>query len=135
MELIVWDPSFSENVEFLDKQHQMLIQIINDLYNAILVGNEKDTIEKLIGQLLTHAAMHFAREEHYFDIFGYPDTDIHKKQHKDFEKKISAFEGDFKAGRESVSKDITKFLSDWVVEHIKENDKKIGPFLNERGVQ
>jgi hemerythrin len=135
MELIVWDPSFSVNVEFLDKQHRMLIQIINDLHNATRVGNEKDTIEKLIGHLLTHATMHFAREEHYFDIFGYPDTDIHKKQHKDFGKRISAFEDDFKAGREGVSKDTMKFLSDCVVEHIKENDKKIGPFLNERGVQ
>ena len=135
MELIVWDPSFSVNVEFLDKQHQMLVQMINDLHDVMINGNEKDAIGRLIEQLLTYSAMHFAREEHYFDIFGYPDTDIHKKQHKDFERKISAFETDFKAGRESVSKDIMKFLGNWLVEHIKGSDKQYGPFLNERGVQ
>ena len=123
MELIVWDPSFSVNVEFLDKQHQMLIQMINDLHNTILAGNEKDTVEKLIGQLLTHAAMHFAREEHYFDQFGYPEADIHKKQHKDFEKKVSAFQADLKADRQSLSQDIMQFLSNWLVEHIKGSDK------------
>jgi hemerythrin len=135
MELIVWEPSFSVNVEFLDKQHQMLVQMINDLHDAMLDGNEKETIGKLIEQLLTYAAMHFAREEHYFDIFGYPDTDMHKKQHKDFERKISVFETDFKAGRESVSTEIMKFLGDWLAEHIKGSDKQYSQFLNARGVQ
>jgi hemerythrin len=135
MELIVWDSSFSVNVAFLDKQHQMLVQMINDLHDAMLNGNANETTGKLIEQLLTYAAMHFAREEHYFDIFGYPETDIHKKQHKDFERRISAFETDFKAGRESVSKDIMKFLGDWLVEHIKGSDKKYSLFLHERGVR
>jgi hemerythrin len=135
MELIVWEPSFSVNVEFLDKQHQMLVQMINDLHDAMLDGNEKETIGKLIEQLLTYAAMHFAREEHYFDIFGYPDTDMHKKQHKDFERKISVFETDFKAGRESISTEIMKFLGDWLAEHIKGSDKQYSQFLNARGVQ
>ena len=135
MELIAWDPSFSVNVEFIDKQHQMLVQIINDLHKAMLDGNEKDTIAKLIDKLFTYAAMHFAREEHYFDIFEYPEADIHKQQHKDFERKVSAFEADLEAGQQILSEDVMKFLSDWLVEHIKGSDKKFSPFLNERGVQ
>jgi len=135
MELIAWDPSFSVNVELIDKQHQMLVQMVNDLNNAMLNGNEKETIGKLINQLITYTAMHFAREEHYFDMFGYPETDMHKKQHNDFERKVSAFEADFKAGRQSLSQDIIQFLSDWLVAHIKGSDKKYGPFLTERGVQ
>jgi len=43
MELIAWDPSFSVNVELIDKQHQMLVQMVNDLNNAMLNGNEKET--------------------------------------------------------------------------------------------
>ena len=135
MDLITWDSSFSVNVEMIDKQHQMLVQMINDLNNAMLNGNEKETVEKLINKLITYAAMHFAREEHYFDQFGYPEADIHKKQHKDFEKKVSAFQADLKADRQSLSQDIMQFLSNWLVEHIKGSDKKFGPFLTERGVQ
>ena len=135
MELISWDSSFSVNVEMIDKQHQMLVQMVNDLNNAMLNGNEKETIGKLINKLITYAAMHFAREEHYFDTFGYPETDMHKNQHNDFEKKVSAFESDFKADRQSLSQDIMQFLSNWLVEHIKGSDKKFGPFLTAKGVQ
>jgi len=74
-------------------------------------------------------------EEHFFDIFGYPESVAHIKKHKDFEKKITAFEADFKTGKQRLSKDIIKFLSDWLVAHIKGSDKKYGPFLNERGVK
>ena len=135
MDLITWDASFSVNVEMIDKQHQMLVQMINDLNNAMLNGNEKETIGKLINKLITYAAMHFAREEHYFDTLGYSEADIHKSQHDDFEKKVSAFESDFKAGRQSLSQEIIQFLSNWLVEHIKGSDKKYGPFLTARGVQ
>ena len=135
MELITWDASYSVNVEMIDKQHQMLVQMINDLNNAMLNGNEKETVGKMIDKLITYAAMHFAREEHYFDTFKYPETDVHKKQHDDFEKKVSAFEADFKADRQSLSQDIIQFLSNWLIEHIKVSDKKFGPFLTARGVQ
>jgi hemerythrin len=135
MDLIAWDASFSVKVEMIDKQHQMLVQMVNELNNAMLNGNEKETIGKLIDKLITYAAMHFAREEHYFDTLGYPETDVHKQQHDDFEKKVSSFEADFKADRQSLSQDIMQFLSNWLVEHIKGSDKKFGPFLTARGVQ
>jgi hemerythrin len=135
MELIPWDASFSVNVEMIDKQHQMLVEIINDLNNAMLNGNEKETIGKLINKLIAYAAMHFAREEDYFDTLGYPETDVHKRQHDDFENKVSAFEADFNEDRQSLSHDILQFLRDWLVGHIKGSDKKYSTFLTERGVQ
>ena len=135
MELVTWDTSFSVNVEMIDKQHQMLFQIVNKLNNAMLNGNEKETIGKLINKLITYAAMHFAREEDYFDTLGYPETDVHKNQHNEFEKKVSVFEADFTADRQGLSQDIMQFLSNWLVEHIKGSDKKYSTFLTERGVQ
>jgi hemerythrin len=119
----------------IDKQHQMLVEIINDLNNAMLNGNEKETIGKLINKLIAYAAMHFAREEDYFDTLGYPETDVHKRQHDDFENKVSAFEADFNEDRQSLSHDILQFLRDWLVGHIKGSDKKYSTFLTERGVQ
>jgi hemerythrin len=135
MDLITWDGSYSVNVALIDKQHQMLVQMVNELNNAMLNGNEKETIGKLINKLITYAAMHFAREEDYFDTFGYPETDVHKSQHDEFENKVSAFEADFQADRQGLSQDILQFLRDWLVGHIKGSDKKYSTFLTERGVQ
>lgn len=135
MALIKWDSSFSVNVELIDKQHQMLVKMINELYDAMRSGKEKEALQKLINRLSDYAAMHFAAEEHYFDIFGYPDSEAHKKAHSDFERKVAKFENEFDQGRQSLSREIMNFLGDWLVEHIKGSDMKYSPFLNERGLK
>ncbi len=134
MSLIKWDPGYSVNVELIDEQHKVLVKMINDLYDAMNTGKEKESLKKLINKISVYAAMHFAREEHYFDMFGYPDSELHKKQHLDFEDKVMEFENDFEKGRQDLSMDIMKFLSDWLLAHIKGSDRKYSSFLNERGV-
>jgi hemerythrin-like metal-binding protein len=135
MALINWHPSFSINIEEIDKQHQLLVKMINDLYDAMNAGKEKAILEKMIGRLNVYAAMHFAKEEHYFDMFGYPETESHKKEHSDFEEKVLKFENDFNDGSQNLSAEIVNFLGDWLVGHIKGSDKKYALFLNERGIQ
>ena len=134
MALINWQPSFSVNVKEIDQQHQLLVNMINDLYDAMNSGKEKEELQKLINRLNVYAAMHFAKEEHYFDLFAYPEGELHKKEHNDFEDEVSKFESDFIKGSQSLSMEIMNFLSNWLVEHIKGSDKKFGPFLNERGL-
>ena len=135
MSLIKWDPSFSVNVEIIDEQHKMLVQMINDLYEAMQAGKENQKLSKLINQMSVYAAMHFAREEHYFDTLGYPEAKEHKDEHLYFEEKVSQFENDFNSGKQELTYDIMHFLSNWLTNHIKGSDKSFGPFLNERGIK
>lgn len=134
MPLIEWDSSFSVNVELIDEQHNMLVKMINDLYDAMLSGKENEELSKLINQMSVYAAMHFAREEHYFDTLGYPDAEEHKDEHLYFENQVSQFENEFNEGKQELTNEILQFLSNWLVKHIKGTDKKFGPFLNERGI-
>ncbi len=135
MSLLEWDSSFSVNVELIDEQHKMLVQMINNLYHAMQWGKGNEELSKLINQMSVYAAMHFAREEHYFDTLGYPEAEEHKKEHLYFENQVAQFEQDFNAGKQDVTQDILDFLSRWLVNHIKGSDKKFGPFLNENGVR
>ena len=109
--------------------------MINDLYDAMNAGEEKAVLQKLINRLNVYAAMHFAKEEHYFDTFGYPETELHKKEHSDFEEKVLDFENDFNEGSQSLSIEIVNFLGDWLVGHIQGSDKKYASFLNQRGIE
>ena len=135
MALIKWDSSCNVNVEIIDKQHQLLVKMINELYDAMSAGKGKDEVGKIINRLILYAGMHFAREEYYFDIFGYPEIELHQKEHDDFEQEVSKFETDFNEGRQTLSMEIINFLSNWLLGHIKESDKKFGPFFNERGLK
>jgi len=134
LSLIEWDPTFSVNVEIIDEQHKMLVKMINELYEAMLSQKEHEELSKLINQMSVYAAMHFAREEHYFDTLGYQEAEEHKNEHLYFEEKVSQFENDFNSGKQNLTNDIMVFLSNWLTDHIKGRDKRFGPFLNERGI-
>ena len=135
MALIQWNDSFSVNVVEIDRQHQKLVGMINDLTDAMRQGKSKDILGKIINGLIGYAVTHFRTEEKYFDRFGYPETNSHKKEHSDFTKKIAEFKAGFDAGKLGLSIEVMDFLSNWLQNHIKGVDKKYGPFFNEKGLK
>ncbi|MCP4353146.1 MAG: hemerythrin family protein [Desulfobacterales bacterium] len=135
MPLIQWDDSLNVNVAEIDRQHQRLVEMINDLDDAMRQGKGKDVLGKIIDGLIAYAATHFRTEERYFDLFGYPEANNHKKEHSEFVKKISEFKDGFEKGKLGLSIQVMNFLRDWLQKHIKEVDKKYGPFFNEMGLK
>jgi hemerythrin len=133
--IIQWDHSLSVNVAEIDQQHQKLIKIINELYDAMRQGKGKEVIGKTINGLIEYAGEHFQTEEKYFDLFGYPETSSHKKEHADFVKKVTGFKSELETGRLSLSLEVMNFLSDWLKNHIKGVDMKYSPFFNEKGLK
>ena len=135
MSLIQWNDSFSVNVVEIDQQHQKLVAMINDLNDAMRQGKGKDVLGKIVNGLIVYAESHFKTEEKYFDQFGYPETDSHKKEHSDFVVKVSEFKSGFEKGKIGLSIEVMNFLSDWLQNHIKRVDNKYGPFFNEKGLK
>jgi hemerythrin len=133
--LIQWNDSFSVNVGEIDKQHQKLIGMINDLNDAMRQGKGKAVLGKIISGLMNYTTTHFITEEKYFDKFGYPEADIHKKAHTEFVKKVSEFKNEFEKSNITLSIQVMDFLSDWLKKHINGVDKKYGPFFNEKGLK
>ena len=134
MSVIQWSDALSVNVAEIDQQHKTLIQIINDLNEAMRQGKGKDTLGKTIEGLLNYARTHFATEERYFDRFGYPKAKDHKIEHAVFVEKASEFKQGFDKGQISLSIQVMNFLSNWLRQHILGNDKKYSAFFNEKGL-
>jgi hemerythrin len=134
MSLITWNDSYSVNIREIDRQHLKLVQIINDLNEAMRGGTANDVLVKIIRELVSYTKTHFATEEGYLDRYGYPDASAHKLQHSAFVNKISEFRDDFEIGRLGVSIEIMKFLKDWLLKHIKGTDMKYVPYLTGKGM-
>ncbi len=135
MAIIEWNDSLSVNVALVDKQHQKLIGMINELNDAMRQGKGKETLGKTLNELVSYTGTHFKLEEKYFDQFGYPEADSHKKRHSEFVAKVSEFKSGFEKGKLGLSIEVMDFLSDWLRTHIKGVDKKYGPFFNEKGLK
>ena len=135
MALIQWNDSLSVNVVEIDKQHQKLVGMINELNDAMRQGKGKDALGKIVNGLIIYAGTHFKTEEKYFDQFGYPDTNSHKKEHLDFTAKVYEFKDGFDKGKIGLTLQVMDFLSDWLGHHIKSVDKRYGSFFNEKGLK
>lgn len=134
MPLIYWQPEFNTNIEIIDEQHQLLIDLINQLHEAQSSGQSRDALSKILNKIGMYAATHFAREEDYFETHGYPDMDDHLQEHEYFEDMLYQFESEFKSGKQDLTSNVLMFLGDWLVSHINGSDKKYVTFLRSRGV-
>lgn len=135
MPLIEWNDKMSVKVKELDNQHKKLINMINELGEAIETNKEQYYLGGLLGQLMEYAVVHFDTEESYFRKFAYPENFLHKKEHKSFVRKVVVFKNKFDKGEAGLSAEIIDFLSTWLKQHILQTDMQYGEFFNERGLK
>ncbi|MEO5357154.1 MAG: bacteriohemerythrin [Nitrospirae bacterium YQR-1] len=134
MSLVTWSESLSVHVKEFDGQHQKLVQLLNDVYDAVAAKKGNDVLRKVLGDLIDYTKYHFETEEKYMDTYGYPEGLKHKQEHKDLTDKVLDFHGKFVAGKAIVDILVMNFLQEWLVKHILDSDKKYGLYLNTKGV-
>lgn len=135
MAVINWDEKYSVGVSEMDSQHKQLINIINELYDAMNAQKTSDVLGNILNKLIGYTKSHFSSEEKYMEQYGYPDLASQKREHAAFTDKVLKFKEEFDGGRTTMSVSITSFLKDWLINHISGSDKKYGPFLNSKGVR
>lgn len=134
MALISWNQDLSVNIQMIDKQHQKLVAMLNELNDAMRERKSKEILGKTIANLADYALTHFMTEERLFDKHQYPHQAAHKQEHNSFAEKVAQFKTRHERGEVALSIEMMIFLKDWLINHIQGSDKKYGPFLNERGL-
>jgi len=135
MSAIKWSDALSVNVAEIDRQHQTLVQLINNLNEAMGQRAGKAAVGKTIEGLLAYTRTHFATEERLFDRHGYPGAAAHKIEHSVFADKATEFKQGFDSGQLSLSVQVMNFLSTWLKQHILSTDKKYSSFFREKGLR
>ena len=134
MALIKWTEELSVNISSIDEQHKVLINMINEFYEKIKEKSNNELISDLITKMKEYTILHFSTEEKLFKQYNYDNFEQHKKQHDVFVKKVSNLEERFNKGEIILSFEITKFLKDWLIQHIQGTDKKYTKFFIEKGI-
>jgi len=134
MAIISWNDTLSVRVKEIDIQHQRLVELVNKLHDSMKAGKGNDVLGPILSDLVKYTVFHFSTEEKYFQKFGYPEFQQHKKQHDDLTNKAKALKTSFEQGKQTISIEVLTFLKDWLSGHILGSDKKYGPFLNSKGL-
>ncbi len=134
--LFVWKDDYNISVSEVNRQHQVLVRLINDLHRLIKIQGSHQSIEKALDALVQYTISHFAFEEEMFEQTQYPETESHKAKHKKLLGQIEGFVRRVElGGNEQVFDELLGFLSDWLVKHIHGTDKLYAPHLNQHGIE
>ena len=132
-ELTRWSTTFRTGLAWQDEQHQELLDVIGQLYEAISEGREMGQIEKTIEFLDDYVKTHFGMEENYMKSYEYPCTLRHIQEHEWFIAELSIYRSAFELTPTNVTAmSLCYDLNEWFVTHIKTSDKELGVFLRDK---
>jgi len=130
--LLEWTPSMSVGEAALDDDHCHLLQLLNQVTTAQVLGN-RAIVEYVLDELHFYIQEHFAREERHMEAMAFPGLDAHRKIHRSYSEKIAQIRWQFLRGlRGELSEELLSLLSNWLTEHIMGVDKAYKTFQEQR---
>lgn len=133
--LFKWTPAYNTGIPSIDAQHRKLVDILNELYDAMGKGHANQVLGNLLDELIKYTVIHFSTEERLFRQYDYPGFAVHKREHEGLTAQVKTLQRDYQAGKLSISIKVGTFLKDWLAHHILEADMKYAPFLISKGVK
>ena len=131
MTFFEWKPEMSVGIDAIDADHQLLIELINELAlhtGAVggVASREADDYT-LIGQIFDslnrYIRLHFQREERVLATVNYKDLDSHRSLHSNFVAEIARLQLDYYKNHDSkVPLKLCQYLKNWLNNHILIDD-------------
>lgn len=109
----------------VDKQHEGLFEMVNVLHDAIMEKRAKEVVVPTLEKLAKYTVDHFATEERLMQAVNYPEYAAHKRAHVALTTQaVEIIEG-YKSGKITLPMTLSRFLADWLRQHIKGEDKRM----------
>ncbi|MDR9402468.1 MAG: bacteriohemerythrin [Halothece sp. Uz-M2-17] len=134
MKIAFWRTEYQTGFDHVDQQHQHLFDIINRLHEAMSSGHGKGIIKETLDEMVDYTVEHFANEEKLMLEYDYPNYKEHKKIHDSLTKQVKEIAEKFANGDRFVTIELSHFLTQWLIHHIKGQDQKMIRFFREQNV-
>ena len=134
MSFIEWKDDYSVNVQEIDEQHKKLVQMINDLHEAMVSGHGQDIMRDLVNRIVEYSQVHFATEEKYMELYQFSEYEEHKKEHDVFSREANELNEKMNKFGFVLPMNVMYFLSNWLTTHILETDKKYISIFKRNGL-
>lgn len=132
MTIIAWKEVYETGILALDNEHRELVAAVNRLFEAVRDKRGDEMLTETLVKLEDYVLKHFQNEERLLEQYKYPDIENHRQAHVELIAAVVEMKERSFAEKETLAKDLLKFLRTWILDHIVEVDKKYGPFLEAR---
>ncbi len=116
----------------IDKDHQHLVDLVNELHSATSLGQGKEVVGEILDRLLTYTSEHLTREEQLMRLAGFPDLLRHQQGHARFIAQLRALKCRYDEGSLAVAAQLSSVLRDWLSLHIRRSDKEMKGYLQKQ---
>ena len=106
--------------------------LFRSYYKGVQNGASKESLQALLSNLSDYVVTHFNNEERYLLEIGYSDLPKHKEEHRAFTDKVKEFINSYNSGKAPASYEVTHFIMDWIVNHIKREDMRYARYAQGR---
>jgi hemerythrin len=132
---VEWSNELSVGIEEIDSQHKVLVDLLNEVHEAIQQGRTVEVTKSIIDRLDEYTRVHFAVEESLLRILHYQDYDRHKEDHDKLIAQLGDLRTKLDKGKGSIGFELVFFLKGWLTKHIMEGDKRYAAYLLAQGVK
>ncbi|HEY8035191.1 MAG TPA: bacteriohemerythrin [Methylobacter sp.] len=127
MAILNWNNQLILGIDSVDEQHKHLIDLANQLDEAVAIGADRDTIIRIVNSLIDYTVHHFQHEEQLMSAAKFNPTTyaVHEAEHKEFVAKMITVQREVEADINALSEDLVDYLVNWLCHHILSTDKRM----------
>ena len=128
MKWITWEDKLITGHAGMDHGHEGLVDLINQLADAMENNKPKEFCSNLLEQFVEHTRTHFVAEEQLMDRLRYPKLAEHKALHAMLIKDVLTFKAVYDAGASTEFMTLLVILDTWMNRDIMGADKALADF-------
>ncbi len=132
---VEWSDELSVGIEEIDAQHKVLVDLVNEMHEAIAQRHGSDVVKDILDKLVDYTRTHFVVEESLMRILNYPDYEPHKEQHEELMQHVHDLQDKVASGKTAIGFELLHFLKVWLTKHIMETDRQYSAFFLAAGAQ
>jgi len=132
---ITWTERLSLGIDEIDNQHQLLVDVINRVYDALIRKARREECSAILEELVRYTHVHFAVEESIFRITHYPEYERHKHHHEALKLQVQQKQQAYARGDIDLDLELMAFLRRWLEDHILGEDARYVEHLLQSGLK
>lgn len=127
-----WAAELKLDIPALDEDHAFIVQLINELDDAIARHRPRDQICIVMKDILSASSEHFCREEQFMRRIHYADFVQHKHEHDALLRELRLATRAVAAGDRPADAGLVDWLHGWMVAHVNTSDRGIALACQEK---
>ena len=130
--VLVWSDDLATGIAPIDRDHQMIIEEINQFYTKMMHGEGHEGAARMSSQMSDHIIKHFQEEQRAMGRVDYSGLEQHRRIHDEFLQQFNESKDILQSDQPDAIIKFFDTVSGWLAEHIRTEDRNFALFMQSK---